>query len=127
MLGTILNHLALAAEAGEEIDLTRFLTAGQQAEIDAAFLNVGWQNIVGAREKLAGRYGYELLRIYQATRLANPATTAAGVTRNTPAQAVSRELSKLEVDHTLDLFDGAHGGIAYRYPGAIRELILALR
>jgi Putative esterase len=42
------------------------------------------------------------------------------------AQAFSRELAKLEVDHTLELFDGKHGGIAYRYPGAIRELVLAL-
>ena len=92
MLGTILNHLALAAEAGEEIDLARFLTADQQTEIEAAFHAAGWQNIVGAREKLAGRYGYELLRIYRATRLANPATTPAGVTGNTPAQAVSRDL-----------------------------------
>ena len=30
------------------------------------------------------------------------------------------------VEHTLELFDGAHGGITYRYPGAIRELVLAL-
>ena len=42
------------------------------------------------------------------------------------AQAFSRELTKLGVDHTLELFDGKHGGISYRYPGAIRELILAL-
>jgi S-formylglutathione hydrolase FrmB len=42
------------------------------------------------------------------------------------AQAFSAELEKLGVDHTLELFDGAHGGITYRYPGAIRELVLAL-
>ena len=42
------------------------------------------------------------------------------------AQAFSNELTALGVDHTLDLFDGAHGGLTYRYPGAIRELILAL-
>jgi Putative esterase len=40
--------------------------------------------------------------------------------------AFARELSKLGVDHTLELFDGKHGGISYRYPGAIRELVLAL-
>ena len=28
--------------------------------------------------------------------------------------------------HTLELFDGKHGGLTYRYPGAIRELVLAL-
>ncbi|HYH88073.1 MAG TPA: alpha/beta hydrolase-fold protein [Solirubrobacteraceae bacterium] len=43
------------------------------------------------------------------------------------AQAFSAELDKLGVGHTLELFDGKHGGITYRYPGAIRELVLALR
>ena len=85
MIGTILNHLALAAEAGEAIDLDRFLTAGQQAEIEAAFHAVGWQNIVGARESLAGRYGYELLRIYRATRLARRATGSPPPRRGTQA------------------------------------------
>ncbi len=42
------------------------------------------------------------------------------------AQAFSRELDKLGVEHTLELFDGKHGGISYRYPGAIRELVEAL-
>jgi hypothetical protein len=42
------------------------------------------------------------------------------------ATAFARELEKLGVDHTLELFDGKHGGITYRYPGAIRELALAL-
>jgi hypothetical protein len=42
------------------------------------------------------------------------------------AQAVSAELTSHGIEHTLDLFDGRHGGIAYRYPGAIRELLLAL-
>ncbi len=42
------------------------------------------------------------------------------------AQAFSDELTALGVRHTLELFDGRHGGIAYRYPGAIRELVLAL-
>ena len=42
------------------------------------------------------------------------------------AQAVSDELHRHGIAHTLELFEGRHGGIAYRYPGAIRELILAL-
>jgi hypothetical protein len=42
------------------------------------------------------------------------------------AQAFARELDTLGVAYTLDLFDGKHGGIQYRYPGAIRELVLAL-
>jgi S-formylglutathione hydrolase FrmB len=42
------------------------------------------------------------------------------------AQAFADELSHLGVEHTLELFEGKHGGIDYRYPGAIRELIVAL-
>jgi putative esterase len=42
------------------------------------------------------------------------------------AQAFAQELETLGVDHTLELFEGKHGGIAYRYPGAVRELVLAL-
>ena len=42
------------------------------------------------------------------------------------AQAFAAELAALGVEHSLELFDGRHGGIAYRYPGAIRELVLAL-
>jgi hypothetical protein len=42
------------------------------------------------------------------------------------AQAFSAELDALGVEHTLELFPGRHGGIQYRYPGAIRELVTAL-
>jgi S-formylglutathione hydrolase FrmB len=42
------------------------------------------------------------------------------------AQAVSDEMTRCGVDHTLELFDGRHGGISWRYPLAIRELALAL-
>ena len=42
------------------------------------------------------------------------------------ATAFSRELDKLGVAHSLELFDGRHGGISWRYPGAIRELVTAL-
>ncbi len=43
------------------------------------------------------------------------------------AQAFSRELDKLSVQHTLDLFDGRHGGIGWRYPRSVAELVRALR
>ena len=43
------------------------------------------------------------------------------------AQAFAQELSKLGAAHTLELFDGKHGAITYRYPGAIRELVTALQ
>ena len=42
------------------------------------------------------------------------------------AQAFSAELSRLGVEHTLELFDGSHGGSDYRYPDAIRELVEGL-
>jgi Putative esterase len=42
------------------------------------------------------------------------------------AQAFAAELDKLGVQHSLELFDGKHGGLTYRYPRAIRELVLAL-
>lgn len=42
------------------------------------------------------------------------------------AQAFSKELTKLGVDHSLELFDGTHGGLQYRYPGAIKTLLEAL-
>jgi S-formylglutathione hydrolase FrmB len=42
------------------------------------------------------------------------------------AQAFAAELDGIGAEYTLELFDGRHGGISYRYPGAIRELLLAL-
>jgi len=42
------------------------------------------------------------------------------------AQAFSAELARLGVEHTLELFPGRHGGIAQRFPIAIRELLLAI-
>ncbi len=42
------------------------------------------------------------------------------------AQAFSRELAQLGVDHTLELFEGRHGGITWRYPLAVKELAVAL-
>jgi hypothetical protein len=43
------------------------------------------------------------------------------------ATAFAQELAKVGAAHTLELFDGKHGGISYRYPGAIRELVTALQ
>jgi hypothetical protein len=42
------------------------------------------------------------------------------------AQAFSAELDELGVTHTLELFEGTHARLTYRYPGAIRELVLAI-
>jgi S-formylglutathione hydrolase FrmB len=42
------------------------------------------------------------------------------------ATAFARELDAIGATYTLDLFEGKHGGLTYRYPGAIRELVVAL-
>jgi len=42
------------------------------------------------------------------------------------AQALSQELKRAGVSHTLELFDGTHGGLTYRYAPAIRDLLDAL-
>lgn len=42
------------------------------------------------------------------------------------ATAFAGELRKLGVDHTLELFDGKHGGLTYRYVPAIRDLLASL-
>jgi S-formylglutathione hydrolase FrmB len=42
------------------------------------------------------------------------------------AQAFAAELDAIGAEYTLELFDGKHGGLTYRYPGAIRELVVAL-
>ena len=42
------------------------------------------------------------------------------------AQAFGHELDKLGVEYELELFDGKHGGTAYRSPGAIRRMLEAL-
>jgi hypothetical protein len=42
------------------------------------------------------------------------------------AVAVSKELSAIGVEHTLELFDAGHMSIGYRYPGALGFLAEAL-
>jgi hypothetical protein len=42
------------------------------------------------------------------------------------ARAFADELDALGVAHTLELFDGTHANLGFRYPGAIRELAIAL-
>jgi hypothetical protein len=42
------------------------------------------------------------------------------------AGAFCAELERLGVEHRFELFDGAHGGVSYRYAPAIRDLLLAL-
>jgi len=65
-VSTIYGHLATAIEAGEPIELNRFLNNEEQKEIAAAFEKFGFGNLGGARESLGNRFDYGLLRIYRA-------------------------------------------------------------
>ena len=42
------------------------------------------------------------------------------------AQAFAAELDKAGIEYSFELFEGKHGGLQYRYPGAIRALVEAL-
>ncbi len=42
------------------------------------------------------------------------------------AHALSKELDRLGINHSLELFDGTHSDTAHRRPAAIRTLVLAL-
>jgi hypothetical protein len=42
-------------------------------------------------------------------------------------QALADELARLGVPHSFELFDGGHGGTGHRLPGAVAELVRALR
>ena len=89
-----------------------------------------------ARSTRSGRCGSSTTRC--GWRRATPTRCAAcAASTSTPAgsdeyyldlgaQAFAHELSRIGAAHTLELFDGKHGGITYRYPGAIRELVTAL-
>jgi ATP-dependent DNA helicase RecQ len=66
--GTIMGHLARAAELGEEVDLSRFVSADDEPEIAAAFAKLGWTNLTGVHELLGARYSFGVLRIYRAQK-----------------------------------------------------------
>ncbi len=83
---TILGHLGEAAEAGEEIDIGRFLTEEEQREIGAAFEAVGWGNLTGVREALGERYDYGMLRVYRGVRQPRATAAAPASGQATPAR-----------------------------------------
>ena len=68
--GTVYGHLAEAIEAGERLDLRRFLTAEEQKEIEAVFAEAGFGSLAAVRERLGGRYDYGVLRIVRAAKQA---------------------------------------------------------
>lgn len=64
--GTILGHLATAAEAGEPVNLRQLLTDEQIDEVKAAFQQVGKANLMGVHEFLGGRIDVGVLRVFRA-------------------------------------------------------------
>jgi ATP-dependent DNA helicase RecQ len=78
---TVLGHLSAAAETGEDVPLEAFVPPEREAEVDAAFTDLGWANLTGVHERLGGRYEYATLRIYRALRARRqadkPATASA--------------------------------------------------
>ena len=75
-VSTIFGHLGDAAESGEDLDLGSLLSPEDEKEIDAAFAEIGLQNITGVRDQLAGRHSYGLLKLYRAVRHRNGAVEA---------------------------------------------------
>ncbi|HET8944831.1 MAG TPA: helix-turn-helix domain-containing protein, partial [Dehalococcoidia bacterium] len=68
MTATILGHLGEAAEAGEDIEIARFLSEEEMDEIGTTFEAVGWGNLTGVREALGERFDYGMLRLYRGVR-----------------------------------------------------------
>jgi ATP-dependent DNA helicase RecQ len=69
-LGTVFGHLATAIEAGETVDLDRFLNHGEREEIEAVLAQAGTESLSRAKELLGNRYEYGQLRLVRAAWLA---------------------------------------------------------
>jgi len=64
--GTIYGHLAEGIERGESVDLQKFFTVAELAEVASAFGSKGFGNIVGVFETLGGKMDYGRLRLFRA-------------------------------------------------------------
>ena len=65
-VSTIYGHLADAVAAGEPIDLGKFLSQQERAEIEATFNRLGLAELAPAFQALGGRYDYGRLRLVRA-------------------------------------------------------------
>jgi ATP-dependent DNA helicase RecQ len=66
---TIVGHLAEALQAGEKIDLGKFLSQEQQDEIGAAFRKFGHASLAPVFQALNQRYDYGRLKLVRASLL----------------------------------------------------------
>ena len=96
--GTILGHLAAAVESGELIDLGRFISAPDQAEIESALKRHPGVALSPAFQALGGRYDYGLLRLVRAVMCTTPKSAArqtrdlrTGPVEGNPAASISVE------------------------------------
>ena len=92
------------------------VNGGLQEDVWARWLE--WDPVVLAPQKLDALG--QMKRIYLDAGRADEYYLDLG------AQAFARRLDEGGIDYTLELFEGKHGGLQYRYPGAIKELVLAL-
>ena len=65
---TIYGHLAMAIEAGENIDISQFFSAEELAKIGAAFAKCGTGNLTGVHQMLGGKHDFGALRVYRAAQ-----------------------------------------------------------
>jgi ATP-dependent DNA helicase RecQ len=63
---TILGHIAEGIERGEPVDLQKFFTVAELAEVAAAFNRNGFGNITAVFDSLGGAIDYGRLRIFRA-------------------------------------------------------------
>jgi ATP-dependent DNA helicase RecQ len=67
--GTILGHLATAMEAGEALDLRRFISEAEQSEIEAALRQNPGVAMTPVHQALGGKYDFGIIRLVKAVQL----------------------------------------------------------
>jgi ATP-dependent DNA helicase RecQ len=65
---TVVNHLARAIDAGEEVEHRRLVSEEEERTILRAFEELSPQNLTGVHEHLRGRYDFGALRIVRAVQ-----------------------------------------------------------
>jgi ATP-dependent DNA helicase RecQ len=70
--GTIYGHLALAAEAGEAIDLRAFVSEEQQQQVQAALAKHPGAALSPVHQALGGRFDYGVIRLVKAVTESRP-------------------------------------------------------
>ncbi len=63
---TVFEHLVRCVQAGESIDLGKFLNPEQQQEVRSAFAKLGPERLTPVHESLGGRYDFETLKLVRA-------------------------------------------------------------